>query len=327
VIADPDLPRKAQEGKLEEIRRCIGCNEGCVGTVYPMPLPLACTINPEAGKEKVYGIEPAGTKKTVMVIGGGAAGLETARAAALRGHKVSIYEKENVLAKELTIASKVPGREGFEDAIRYYSYQMTKLGVDVHLGITVTPELVMQLAPDAVVVATGAKPFIPEVDGAETGQVVETRQVLQDEVEVGQNVLVVDYQNHLYGIDVADFLLDRGKKVELLTESVYAGGMVDHHTNWVAYTRVHSKGIVMTPLTGIKQIKRKTVVAYDTLTDREKIIEGIDTVVIVTDARADDSLYRLLKGKVKELYSVGQCVSPRKLLDSIADGYRVGRSL
>ncbi len=144
---------------------------------------------------------------------------------------------------------------------------------------------------------------------------------------MGENVLVVDYQNHILGLDVADFLAERGKKVELLTESVYAGGMVDDHTIWTTYTRVVSKGVVLTPLTGVKEIRGDTVVTYNTLTNAEGEIKGVDTVVFCTDGRAEDSLYRALKGKVKELYEVGQCVSPRRMLDSVYDGNRVGREL
>jgi len=247
--------------------------------------------------------------------------------AALRGHKVSLCEKNDVLAKELDIAAKVPGREDFVEAKRYYTYQMKLLNVDVHLGVTVTTEMVLKENPDAVVVATGAKPFIPEIPGANNHNVVEMRQVLLEEIEVGQNVLVVDYENHLYGLDTADFLADKGKKVELINESIYAGGGVDYHTIWVTYARVLSKGVILTPLTGVKEIRDKTVVVYNVLTNAERQIEGIDTLVVCTDGRADDSLYRSLKGKVKELHLVGQALSPRRMLDSAHDGARVGRRL
>ena len=328
LIADPELPNKAREGRLEEIRKCLGCNEGCVGTIatYTGRPALLC-INTEAGNEKANAIVPAETKKSVMVIGGGVAGLETARVAALRGHKVSLCEKNDVLAKELDIAAKVPGREDFVEAKRYYTYQMKLLNVDVHLGVTVTPEMVLKENPDAVVVATGAKPFIPEIPGANNHNVVEMRQVLLEEIEVGQNVLVVDYENHLYGLDTADFLAEKGKKVELINESIYAGGGVDYHTIWVTYSRVLSKGVILTPLTGVKEIRDKTVVVYNVLTNAERQIEGIDTLVVCTDGRADDSLYRSLKGKVKELHLVGQALSPRRMLDSTHDGARVGRKL
>ena len=326
TMCDPEMPNKAREGRLDEIRRCIGCNEGCVEKLW-QALPVSCSINPELGREKELAITPATKKKSVMVIGGGAAGLETARVAALRGHKVSLYEKNDVLAKELSIAAKSPRREGFEDAIRYYTYQMKLLGVDVHLQIVVTAEMVINENPDAVVVATGAVPFIPNISGADGDNVVEMRQVIQDEVEVGQNVIVADCQLHIYGMDVADILADRGKKVELLTQAIFAGGQLDWSTLQTLYTRLLSKGITITPLTKIKEIRGNRIIAYNVLTGAERQIEGIDTVVFCTDGKADDGLYRSLKGKVRELYEVGQCVSPRKLLDSVYDGTLVGRTL
>ena len=326
VMCDPEMPNKVREGRLDEIRRCIGCNEGCVGRMW-QALPAECSINPELGREKELAIVPAETKKNVMVIGGGAAGLEIARVAALRGHKVSLYEKNDALAKELSIAALSPERGDFEEVIRYYNYQMKLLGVDVHLGVTVTPEMVIKQNPDAVVVATGAVPFIPELPGADGNNVVEMRQVLQGEVEVGQNVIIADLQRHIYGLDVADFLAEKGKKVELLTEAIHAGMDVDFSTLETIYFRLLSKGVVITPLTGVKEIRGNTVVAYNVLTKTERLIEGVDTVVFCTDGRADDTLYRSLKRQVKELYEVGQCVSPRKLLDSVYDGALVGRAI
>lgn len=327
LIADPELPNKAREGRLDEIRKCIGCNEGCVNKPYPS-LPLTCALNYEAGREQMLPNSRAETRKTVMIIGGGAAGLETARVAALRGHKVRLYEKENILAKDLAIAAKTPGRESWEDARRYYIHQMELLDVDVHLDVTVTPEMVLEHNCDAVVIATGANHFIPDVLGVENDNVVvEMRQVLQKEVEVGQNVIVVACENHLHALTTADLLAVEGKKVEVLTESIYPGGMVDCHTFQTIYTRLSEEGVVITPLTGVKEIRGNTVFTYNTIGSSERTIEGIDTVVYCTDGRANNTLYRELQGKVKDIYQVGQCVSPRLLLDSVADGYVVGRSL
>ena len=323
-ICDPEMISKAREGRLDEIRRCIGCNEGCLSKFL---LPVTCTYNPEAGREKEFAITPAVNKKRVMVIGGGAAGLETARVAALRGHKVTLYEKENVLAKELAIAAKSPGHESWEEPIRYYTLQMKLLGVDVRLGVTVTLEMVIKENADAVVVATGAVPYIPNIPGADGNNVAEMRQVLQDEVEVGQNVVIADYQSHIYGLDTAVFLAERGKRVELLTEDIPAGTRADPFTLWEIYGRALSKGVVITSLTKVREIKGNTVVIYNVLTGVEKEIKGVDTVVFTTDGMANDTLYRSLKGKVKELYEVGQCVSPRKMLDSVYDGAVVGRKI
>jgi len=326
LIADPEMPRKAREGRLDEIRKCIGCNEGCVMRTW-LIAPLTCAVNPEAGKEKEWAIIPAKEKKRVMVIGGGVAGLETARVAALRGHKVSIYEKEGVLAKDLTVAAKAPGRQGWEDARRYYIYQMNLLGVDIHLGITVTPEMVFKENIDAVVVATGTLPDIPDIPGANSPNVVEMKQVLEEKASVGENVVVVALQNHMHGLQMADFLTEHGKKVEMLTLSSFAGDRLDQQTLEDVYTRLVSKGAKFTPLTGVKAVQGSRLVTYHVLTGTEGVIENVDTVVFCTHGRPNDGLYRSLKGKVKELYLAGQCASPRELLDSVLDGAFVGRQL
>ena len=325
LMCDPEMPNKAREGRLDEIRRCIACNEGCIGPNF-LSMPIACSINYETGREQMGPITPAETKKTVMVIGGGAAGLEAARVAALRGHQVDLYEKNDSLAVELDIAAKAPSRQDFAEVKRYYTYQMKLLNVNVHLGVTVTPEMVLEQKPDAVVVATGGTPFIPEIPGAD-GNVVETRQVLLEEVEVGQNVLIVDCQNHMYALDVADFLVEKGKRLEIITETAYAGSEADILTVEMAYFSALSKGVIITPLTGIKEIQGKTVITYNVINSAEKKIEVIDSVVMCTDEIANDALYYALKGQVKELYLVGQALSPRRLLDSVADAYTMARSL
>jgi 2,4-dienoyl-CoA reductase-like NADH-dependent reductase (Old Yellow Enzyme family)/thioredoxin reductase len=325
VICDPDMPNKAREGRLEEIRRCIACNEGCIGPNF-LSMPVACSLNYETGREQMGPVEPAVIKKNVMVVGGGAAGLEAARVAALRGHQVDLYEKNEELARELDIAARAPGRQDFAEAKRYLVYQMKLLGVNVHQGISVTPEKVLEQKPDAVIVATGGIPFMPEIPGA-NNNLVETRQVLLDEMEVGQNALVLDYQNHMYGLDVADFLAGRGKHVELVTDTVFAGSEADAPTVETAYFSTLSKGVKITPLTAVKEIRGKTVVAYNVITGAEKEIEGVDTVVVCADEKTNDGLYYALKGRVPELYLVGQALSPRRLLDSIADAYTTARAL
>ena len=138
---------------------------------------------------------------------------------------------------------------------------------------------------------------------------------------------MVAYEHHSVALTTADFLGDLGKKVEVITESVYAGGQLDQSTRETLYTRLLEKGVLITPLTGLKAIEGKTSVLYNILSGYERRVENADTVIFATDGRPDDFLYRSLKGKVKDLYRAGQCVSPRRLLDSIFDGARVANHL
>ena len=326
LICDPEWPNKARKGRLDEIRKCIGCNQVCIGN-YSKGIPITCTLNAEAGREKELAIIQATTRKKVMVIGGGAAGLETARVAALRGHQVTLYEKGTELGGQLNIAAKIPRRDDFAEVPRYYTYQMKLLGVEVSLGTTVTAEMVREKSPDAVVIATGSVPTPALVPGGDRANVVWVRDVLQEKVEVGQNVVVIAAEQHDQAMGVADFLVDKGKKVELLTPGLYAGGELEGTTMGIFYGRLLGKGVIITPLSRLKEIEEHAVTTVNPLAGVERRIEGVDTVVFAAIGEADDALYRALKGEVKEIYTVGQCHSPRKLQDSIWDGARVGRLL
>jgi mycofactocin system FadH/OYE family oxidoreductase 2 len=327
LISDPEWPNKAREGRAEEIRKCIGCIQSCAGN-FLRRSPITCAINPEAGREEQMAtIVPAETKKTVMVIGGGAAGLETARVAALRGHRVTLYEKQKELGGQLNIAARIPKREDFAEVPRYYSYQMRLLGVEVIRETEVTPEMVREKNPDAVVIATGSTVTRPMIKGGDSDNVVWVRDVLQEKVEVGENVVVIAAEQHEQALGVAIFLADKGKKVELITHCLYAGSELETNTLTFMYQQLLSSGGVVTPLTRVKEITGGTVVVANAVTGAERSIEGVDTVVYSAIGRPDDALYHALKGEAKEIYAVGHCLAPRLLQDSVWDGANVGRWL
>jgi 2,4-dienoyl-CoA reductase-like NADH-dependent reductase (Old Yellow Enzyme family)/thioredoxin reductase len=327
LICDPEWSNKAREGRIDEIRKCIGCNQACLG-FYQKNWPISCTLNPEAGRERrLVPIIPTENKKKVMVIGGGGAGLEAARVAALRGHDVTLYDKEDTLGGQLNIASKIPGRIDFGEAVRYFSNQMKHLGVEVVLGTTVTPEMVREKNPDAVIVATGSIEVKPHLKTDDSIPVVTAREVIQEKVDVGENVVIIADEHHEEALGTADFLSEKGKKVELLIRTLYAGGELDTSTQATVYIRLARKGVIVSPLTRVKKIEANAVVTGPTLSGVERRIEGVDTIVYVHIGTPDDALYKALKGEIKEIYDIGHCHSPRKLHDSIWDGARVGRRL
>jgi pyruvate/2-oxoglutarate dehydrogenase complex dihydrolipoamide dehydrogenase (E3) component len=326
LICDPEWPNKAHEGKLDEIRKCIACNQACVG-YYRKGWPISCALNPEAGKEKQLSIVPAKTPKKVVVIGGGAAGLEAARVAALRGHTVTLYEKANILGGQLNLASKIPGRIDFDQVARYYTHQMNLLGVKLVLGTAATAGVIKNENPDAVVIATGSAQTLPSMPGGDGENVVGVRDVLEEKAPVGKKVVVIAEEHHEQGLGVADFLFEQGKNVEVLTRCLYAGGELEPYTHSAIYSRLVRKGVVIKPLTKVKEIEKQSVVTANALSGEEERIENVDTVVFAATGSADDALYHELKEEVKEIHLVGQCLSPRKIQDSIRDGALAGRRL
>jgi mycofactocin system FadH/OYE family oxidoreductase 2 len=323
-IADPELPNKAREGRLDEIRYCIGCNEGCWGRIYHT-LPITCAINPSVGREKEMEITPAPVKRRVMVIGGGMAGMEAARVTALRGHSVSLYEKEDQLGGQLQIAAKAPGRQDMAEPVRYYENQFRRLGVDVRLGSSVDEKAVEEAKPDVVIVATGGLPARPTFRGADQDNVVLARDVLSGKANAGKKVVLLATDRGMEGLTTADFLSERGSEVEVLIPHAFMGFPVEPITFVLLMMRLDAKGVVLTPSTDIRSVEGSTVMVSNAFTGRKRVIEGVDTVVVARGSAADNALYKRLKGKVSEVHAVGQCAAPRKLLDSALDGLRIGR--
>ena len=340
-IADPELANKAREGRLEDIRPCVACNDGCWARTYG---GFGCTHNPAVYHEKELGIGtliPAKIKKKVMVVGGGPGGLKAAEVAARRGHQVLLYEKRNQLGGQVRLAAKGAGRAELEDITRYLIRQVEKLGVETFIDTEVTPETVKEVNPDAVVLATGSTPrrisFTgippfdpdnPEPKGFDQDNVLTSWDLLEKEMEVGSKVIVADDgEGNWKGVSIAELLLDRGKEVEMISPLDHLGYDITAERRMPLLRRILKKGIRFTPYTVIKEIQGRDVTVYNIHSREERTIKGVDNVVLAYYHKVNDGLYFTLKGKIKELYRVGDCLAPRMIGDAIRDGERVGRQL
>lgn len=339
-ICDPEIVNKIKAGRLDDIRPCISCNQGCQERVASGS-PGSCISNVAVGREKRLGIgtlERAATRKTVMVIGGGPAGLEAARVAAMRGHGVSLYEKANELGGQLNLAAKGPGRAEMTDVPRWLSAQVGKLGVKVHLGEEMTVQRVLEARPDAVVVATGSlpdrsgftplRPHLAGIEGCDQQNVVTVWDVLGGTAEIGQNVVVIDDDGHHRAASTAEYLAESGRRVEILSRLPFPyGDLVSTYEQPLLYARLIRRGVSITPYTGVRKIEGRTVIAFNVYTNEDRVLEDVDTIVLAMGNIADNALYRALKGKVKEVYPVGDCVAPRRIITAIWEGHQAGRAL
>jgi thioredoxin reductase len=207
--------------------------------------------------------------------------------------------------------------------------QISKLDIDLRLCVEADMDTVLKEAPDAVVVATGSipkeKPFPGEYSYPE---VVNAHQILNGEVEAGQNVLLVDLDGHHQATGTAEFLADRGKTVHIITPSLFVGGQLGPLQDlYLARQRLAKKGVTFTPDIAVLEIHETLVKGLNVYSNEMMDFDGYDTVVLVAGNVSQDQLYFDLKGKVKELYRIGDCVAPRKTDMAIVEGHRVGRLL
>jgi thioredoxin reductase len=331
LICDPQFPQKAREGRPAEISICVSDNQGCIGRVNQAKT-LGCIQNPSIGFERKVEkelIQPPSRKKKVMVIGGGPAGMEAARVAALRGHQVTLYEKELELGGQINIAKKGAGRENIGLVVTNLMAQLGKWKVRIEPRVEVTEEFVIKNNPDIALVATGSVPMEKPFPGRySSSQVLNVWQVLKGEAAIGDRVLLIDGDGHHKATSTAEFLADQGKKVDIITDALFVGvelGPIGDLYN--SRQRLLQKGVTFTSDMRVQEIEGATVKAVNVYSNEVFVYEGYDTVVVITPNKPNQDLYFKLKGKIKELYRIGDCVAPRKIDMAIWEGNKVGRMI
>ncbi len=334
LICDPFLPKKARDGRMEDIRYCIACNQGCIGRIG-MNKTLGCVQNPAVGREKEWGegtLTKANVRKKVTVVGGGPGGMWAAKMAGRRGHSVTLYDRNEALGGQVRTAMKGTGRDEFGVIIRNEKDQVHKAGVKVNLGAEATAEQVLTEKPDVVIIATGSLPKEHPVGGADGPAVYNVWQVLDGQAELGAKVCLIDYDGHHRASATAEFMANLGKTVHVITSSLFVGAELGPTQDlYLTRQRLLQKGVTFTPDIAVMEVAgesgAKTVKGFNVYSNQWQEWGPFDTIVLAMGQRVDDSLYFSLKGKVAELYRIGDCVAPRKVDMAIWEGHRIGREI
>jgi len=326
-IADPFLLVKARAGRVDEVRPCIACNQGCIAMVE-LHQSVTCLMNPTAGREGEWGegtLTRAAVRRRVLVVGGGPAGLEAARVAALRGHAVTLWEREAEVGGQVNLAARIPARSEFTHARTYFEGQCRALGVAIECGVEASAESVLAFRPDAVVLATGATPRPVVIQGA--ARVHSTWEALVEPDRLGAHVAFIEADGNWQSVATAEHLADLGKRVTLITGGVGYGGRITIYSMLAVRQRFREKKIRVLALRSVKAAEGRTLLLEDLSTGDTERLEGIDAIVAAAGGVAEDRLYHELRGRVPDLRMVGDCVAPRTALEAIYEGHAAGRAL
>jgi 2,4-dienoyl-CoA reductase-like NADH-dependent reductase (Old Yellow Enzyme family) len=328
TIADPDLPNKLKEGRFSDIRPCTGVNSACVDRTLAGG-QMRCMHNPIIGREREWGrVSPAAKPRRIVVVGGGPAGMEAARAAAERGHRIVLFERAAELGGASLVAARAPGRGELIAVSRWLKGQLERLQVEVRLNTAATPEKVRAERPDAVIVATGAEPGQPPTSDREAGlTVVSAYAVLSGVTRPGRNVLIIDHTGKHLGCAVAELVADQGGRAEVASRLFHPA--IDFGlTNTVSlYRRLHRKGVVLTPHHELHSIDGAAATLVNCYSGSRRMLEGLDTVVFVTPSVPNDGLVSELKEIGLPVHAIGDCVAPRDIEIATVEGHSVAVAL
>lgn len=317
MLVDPEFATKARDGRVNEIRPCVGFVQDCR---RPEGL-VACAVNARLGREAEWGPRRrAATPRRVVVAGGGPGGLEAARVAAEAGHDVVLYERSDVVGGQLRIAAAGPVRQELLDFVVYLERELDRLGVDLRLATAAVKEAILADSPDLVVGATGASPLPPDFPVDSDAKVSTVWDLLDGTVkEIPARAAVVDDGGGFWhGISAAEFLAERGAAVELLTPARAVGLAIPHESIANVHGRLGGNGVRFRTLVTVTSVRGGTVSLADAVTG-EPSETSADLVVVRTRLQVNDDLVRQLDGEVPALVVIGDCAAPRRLTHAVLD--------
>jgi len=323
-LADPDFLIKAREGRMQDIRKCIACNQGCIERLMLEPeKSVRCAINPETGQELLYPRKPAGTSRNVWIVGAGPAGLTAAYEAKRLGHDVSLFEKEERPGGNLFYASRAPFKEVYWEWMLWLISQVEKAGVRIQTQTTVTDRMLEEGNPEVVILATGGEKIVPPIPGLALPFVCDAWQILDERVEPKENAVVVG--GGLIGMEAADYMADKGSKVTLveLLENSPVQKFTSH--GYMLHRRLRDHQCRLLFGTELTSIQKNAVTV--TRQGREEILPNVEQVVLAVGMKPRHDLKETLKRKAISHFVVGDAAGVRRIIEATEEGARAAWDL
>ncbi len=323
IISDPQMPQKAESGRLDEITACVGCNQACIGHMLNGQ-PISCIQSPETGRELTFNkLKLAAKKRKILIIGGGPAGMKAATVAASRGHRVKLIEASSMLGGQINLAERLPGRSEFGGITTNLANKLQRQNVEITLNTKVSADFVMQEAPEVVILATGGKSFEPLIDGRENAHVVTAWQILEGKANVGSRVAIADWRCDWVGLGLAELLARQGCHVRLACNGMVPGQTVNQYVrdNWLG--KLHKLNVKTFTHLRLHGIDSEDAYFQHTLSGEPVILNDVDTLVTAFGAGSVNTLEKELKNNFNsDLHVIGDALSPRTVEEAILDGLK-----
>ncbi len=330
LICDPLLPIKADDGRVDEIRACIGCNQACIGHFHA-GYPISCIQYPESGRELEFGERRrAPAARDVLVIGGGPGGLKAATVAAERGHRVTLYEAARRVGGQALLAERLPGRAEFGGVVTNLAGEAERAGVRIVTGTTVDLALIHLESPDVVVVATGASPRRPPMELTGSPVVLDAWEILRGAKVPEGRVVVADWRCDWIGLGLAELLAERGRKVTLGVDGYMPGQRIQQYVRDAMIAGVARAGVTVTPLVRLFGYDGSAVFFQHVLTGEAVVVEDVAALVL---AQGHDPVDELLTALGEpgafdgEVHGIGDCLAPRTVEEAVLEGLRVASAI
>ena len=325
LLADPYWPEKVKKGEIEDILPCIGCNEGCLARALKEKT-LSCAVNPAAGSELYFKLEPTVNQKKVFIAGGGVAGMEAARTLAIRGHNVILYEKSSDLGGHLIEASVPDFKKDIARLLEWYRRQMKKFNIKIKMNTELTSENIRIENPEVVIVATGSFNIVHNITGINRSNVIYATDLLLGKKEIDGKVIVVG--GGMIGLEVALWITKKGKKVKVIEAlpEVAIDGVLSNKDILLDLLAYH--GVEIRTNAELVKVTDEYIEMLDKRYNAKHTME-YDSLVLSTGLYPQDSLYKTLESGFSEMdvYAIGDCRKPGKIISAIWDAYHIARSI